>query len=123
MSCSIRICALILLSGFSWLCNASYERDADNSIKSRATVVLRQFLTLSTEMSNTAEIHFIEAEAVDWMNESLGCPQAGRSYDQVITPGYRVILSYQYQDYNVHLGEHHELVCTQPDGILPAPSQ
>lgn len=31
-------------------------------------------------------------EAVEWPDGSLGCPQPGVSYLQVITPGYRVVL-------------------------------
>lgn len=31
-------------------------------------------------------------EAVDWNDSSLGCPQPGYMYLQVITPGYRVVL-------------------------------
>lgn len=30
------------------------------------------------------------AELVTWSDGSLGCPQAGRSYMQVVVPGYRV---------------------------------
>ncbi len=122
MTDSMRMCALILLSGFSCLCNASDDFNAVNSVESRATSVLTKYLSHTTEISGTAEIHFIESEALDWMDASLGCPQPGRSYDQVITPGHRVILAYQNQYYNVHLSAHHGLICTRPDGILPAPS-
>ncbi len=33
------------------------------------------------------------AEARDWSDSSLGCPQPGRMYLQVITPGYLVIVA------------------------------
>lgn len=41
-------------------------------------------------------------EAVEWPDASLGCPQPGMMYGQVITPGYRIVLeaagrSYDYR--------------------------
>ena len=32
-------------------------------------------------------------EARDWPDSSLGCPQPGMMYAQVITPGYLVVIS------------------------------
>jgi hypothetical protein len=31
-------------------------------------------------------------EAVEWSDGSLGCPEAGMAYIQVIVPGYRLVL-------------------------------
>ena len=41
-------------------------------------------------------------EAVEWSDSSLGCPQPGMMYLQVITPGFRVILQAQGQAYEYH---------------------
>lgn len=122
MSCFIRMYTLVFLSGFSWASYAEIDFDADHSPESRAMATLKQYLSLPAKLGGSTGIHVIESEALDWIDASLGCPQPGRSYDQVITPGHRVILSYQDQDYNVHLSERHALVCTLPDGILPAPA-
>jgi hypothetical protein len=40
-----------------------------------------------------AQIALVRAEAVDWPDSSLGCPQPGMMYLQVVTPGYRLVLS------------------------------
>ncbi len=32
-------------------------------------------------------------ESVDWPDSSLGCPQPGMLYSQVVTPGYLVVVS------------------------------
>lgn len=121
---SIQICVLILLSGSSCLCIASDDFSADYNLESHATAVLAQYLSHTTNMSDTANIHIIESEALDWMDASLGCPQSSQDYAPIITPGHRVILSSQNQYYNIHLSAHHGLVCTLPDGIHPpAPSQ
>jgi hypothetical protein len=34
-----------------------------------------------------------QIEAVDWPDASLGCPEEGKAYAQVIMPGYRLVLS------------------------------
>lgn len=47
-------------------------------------------------------IEVIEFEAVDWRDSSLGCPEPGKSYLQVITPGYRVVLQADGQTYEYH---------------------
>jgi hypothetical protein len=38
------------------------------------------------------EIVLTSMEAEEWGDTSLGCPQEGHSYAQVITPGYRLVL-------------------------------
>lgn len=50
------------------------------------------------------EIRVVEARAVTWPDSSLGCPEPGRMYLQVLTPGYRVILEAQGQRYAYHAG-------------------
>lgn len=40
--------------------------------------------------------------AMEWPDTSLGCPQEGMMYAQVITPGYLIMLSVQGQMYEYH---------------------
>lgn len=40
-----------------------------------------------------SRITLVRIEAVDWPDSSLGCPQPGMMYLQVITPGYRLVLA------------------------------
>jgi hypothetical protein len=42
--------------------------------------------------SNHASIEPISIEPVDWPDASLGAPEHGVMYAQMITPGYRVVL-------------------------------
>jgi hypothetical protein len=44
-------------------------------------------------------------EPMDWSDASLGCPQEGFMYAQVITPGYLIILEAQGQTYEYHTDE------------------
>ncbi len=50
----------------------------------------------------TGEITVISYEEVNWPDTSLGCPQPGRMYAQVITPGYRVVLEAGGNQYEAH---------------------
>jgi hypothetical protein len=48
------------------------------------------------------EVLVKSVEAADWPDASLGCPQPGMMYAQMITPGYRVVLEVEGQPYEVH---------------------
>jgi len=46
------------------------------------------------------EISVISVEAVTWNDSSLGCPEKGMMYIQVLTPGYRIILEVSGKQYD-----------------------
>lgn len=48
------------------------------------------------------QIKLVSMERVEWSDTSLGCPQEGYMYAQVITPGYLLILAAQGQQYTYH---------------------
>lgn len=41
-------------------------------------------------LANAAQVRVISAQRVDWPDSSLGCPQPGFMYSQIVTPGYRI---------------------------------
>lgn len=47
-------------------------------------------------------IELLEAIPVQWNDSSLGCPQPGQAYLQVVTPGYLVTLMLEETIYQVH---------------------
>jgi hypothetical protein len=49
-----------------------------------------------------AVINLVSAEAVSWPDGSLGCPEKGMAYAQVITPGYLIVLEVNNVDYEYH---------------------
>lgn len=51
---------------------------------------------------DASQIEAVRIEPVDWPDTSLGCPQPGQAYAQVITPGYLVILTAGGQEYEYH---------------------
>lgn len=53
----------------------------------------------------TSDISLVEAKGVTWSDGSLGCPQAGMAYAQVLTPGYLIKLKYDGRDFEYHAGK------------------
>lgn len=60
-----------------------------------------------------AAITVRSVESVDWPDASLGCPQPGMMYAQVITPGYRVILEAKGKRYEYHAGTSNVILCNK----------
>lgn len=48
------------------------------------------------------QITLVSVEFMDWSDSSLGCPQEGFMYAQVITPGYLIILETNGEQYPYH---------------------
>lgn len=62
-----------------------------------------------------AEIRVVEARTVTWPDSSLGCPEPGRMYLQVLTPGYRIILEARGERYTYHAGRQGPPFLCPPD--------
>ena len=83
-------------------------------------------LALLAEETGAAEVAFSldSAMSVTWSDASLGCPQEGFAYAQVITPGYRLLFSQEGAVYAVHtnVDGSHAVVCEgaeEPEAIAP----
>lgn len=48
------------------------------------------------------EIILVETEETDWPDASLGCPEDGMMYAQVVTPGYHIVLEAEGEQYEYH---------------------
>ena len=83
--------------------------------ENRATAIARQ--TLAGELScQPGAINIVGVEPMEWSDSSLGCPQPGMMYMQVITPGYRITLEHDGQQYVVHTDQGQRAVhCKAPD--------
>lgn len=61
------------------------------------------------------EIMLVQAESVVWPDGSLGCPQPGMQYAQVLTPGFLIRLQSGDQEYEYHTGRGSTVVsCENP---------
>ena len=59
------------------------------------------------------KIVLIRVEYVDWPDTSLGCPEPGKVYAQVITPGYKILLSDGQEEYEYHSDKENNVVYCQ----------
>ena len=67
------------------------------------------------------EITIVQAHAVEWNDGSLGCPQPGLMYIQVITPGFRVVLLAKDQMFDYHTDTNSQFILCNPDGVIDDP--
>ena len=94
--------------------NASGASQKDDAIRRARELLARQLAT--------PELRVVlqSAEPAQWPNASLGCPEKGMQYAQMITSGYRVLLTVAGREYEVHVAGPHAVVC-QPKGDAAKP--
>jgi hypothetical protein len=69
---------------------------------------MEQMVTLAMEdlaaqlSIDVDQIELLGAQTVEWGDTSLGCPQPGTTYAQVITPGFRIVLEAEGKRYEYH---------------------
>jgi len=69
---------------------------------------------------DAADVEFVRQEEVDWPDGSLGCPQPGMSYRQMVTNGIFIQLRVGDRLYNYHGGTNRPAsLCTSKDEVLP----
>lgn len=56
------------------------------------------------------KVILVKIEPVDWPDASLGSPEPSKIYAQVITPGYRIILSDGVNQYEYHSDSQNKIV-------------
>lgn len=63
------------------------DRTSGRSLASLARADLARRLGVSV-----GEVEVVEVQPVEWPDASLGCPEPGKVYAAVITPGFRIML-------------------------------
>jgi len=53
----------------------------------------------------------LSVDRVQFRDSSLGCPQEGQMYLQVITPGYQVLLRVEGETYDYRISEQRVFLC------------
>jgi len=85
-------------------------------------MVLRAKEDLSDHLGVAIDlIDLIQVEPVTWNDVSLGCPQAGREYPQVITPGFCFLLEVDGQEYTYHSDTAQRVVLCEVNGLPNEP--
>lgn len=70
---------------------------------------------LAKRLSVTVDqITVVSATSTEWPDSSLGCPQPGMAYSQIVTPGYRIVLSQGQKQYDYHTDASATIVLCTP---------
>jgi hypothetical protein len=94
--------AAILLSAGWWI----WQSKAPPPDGDQFPYVAAARTALATRMdAQRSEIDVVSITAKEWGDTSLGCPEEGKSYLQIITSGYIVILEYKGEWYTYHTDE------------------
>ena len=76
---------------------------------------------LEVPLSNIA---LVSAAASKWPDASLGCPQPGRMYAQVVTRGWTVLLKADGNTHEVHVSRKRAVMCGKAERKLgPTPAK
>ncbi|WP_298828228.1 hypothetical protein [uncultured Piscinibacter sp.] len=63
----------------------------------RADAAMRASVTV-------ADVHIESTQSVTWRDASLGCPQPGMMYAQILVPGWRVVIAAGGKRLDYHVG-------------------
>lgn len=90
-------------------------------------VAIRARTELAGELE-TAEgnLKLVSAQPITWRDASVGCPEPGQGYAQVLTEGYLVVFEYNDEQYEVHQAvDADPIVCFEPapDGFVSPTKQ
>jgi len=81
----------------------------------KASEDLAQRLSIRSE-----QINLVEVKAVTWSDSSLGCPQPGMAYTDVLTPGYLIVFEYADNQHEYHSGKGLDFTyCPNPQPPVP----
>lgn len=70
------------------------------------------------------QVSVVRAEAVTWNDGSLGCPEPGQLYTQVLTPGYWLVLRAGGQEFDFRASDRGGLkLCPIGQGRPPIEDQ
>jgi hypothetical protein len=99
------------ISPVSVLPTPQLQRDIDEMILTDLRPLVAEQLNIAAEA-----LTLVSVARVEWPDASLGCPQEGMMYAQVITPGWRVIFAgASGEEYDVHTAEKADtfVICQQ----------
>ncbi|MCC7354479.1 MAG: hypothetical protein IT330_12085 [Anaerolineae bacterium] len=65
------------------------------------------------------QISVVGVESVEWSDTSIGCPEPGKAYAQVITSGFKIVLRADGTTYTYHTGGGKVVLC-QPGAAAPS---
>ncbi len=85
---------------------------ANETVPGGIETAARQLLADDLEVDE-GDFRLDSSEGKGWSDASLGCPQEGMAYAQVITPGYKLVFDLAGKSYAVHTNSDgsHMVIC------------
>jgi hypothetical protein len=68
-------------------------------------------------------IRAVLVEAVEWPDASLGCPEPGKVYAQMATPGFRVVLEARGERYEYHTDREQTAALCEEKAVTGSPTE
>lgn len=102
--------------------NRGQTPQAGPTFEPAATMLVEQARGDLTQRTGIAadQIVISSVQAVTWPDSSLGCPQPGMAYAQVLTPGYLILLEAGGEVYEYHAGRNSSaFYCADPEPPVP----
>jgi hypothetical protein len=102
------------LNGTAIICRETGDPIGQGTVRDPivAEFIMQAIATLSEQQGVPADqVVLVRSEAVDWPDSSLGCPQPGEAYLDVITPGYRIVLAIGEDYYEFHTDQQRMFLC------------
>jgi hypothetical protein len=105
------ISVAVALSSWFWLsaCQTQPAAEAQETPAEKGRQLVADHLNLALEATT-----LVSSTAVEFSDSSLGCPQPGMAYAQVITPGHRVIVEADGRRFDVRVAGSHARICHSP---------
>jgi len=94
-------------------CSSNGSADINTASAPAANTPGAMAIAVVAELTGAApeQITLLSEEAVDFSDSSLGCPQPGMAYMQVITPGHQVMAEYAGEIYDVRVAGGRAVIC------------
>lgn len=115
------VLAVLMSGGLTLGCADTGPSDAPSGVAAERPAKVAsspEAVAISTVAAQTGlapdQLNIISSEAVNFSDASLGCPQPGMAYPQVITPGYRVLVEGGGQSFDVRVSGRRGRICDNP---------
>ena len=100
---------LVVVAIAMWPALAAFAQQPGKPDAEAAALARR---TLAAKLSLPIErIKIVSVSPVEWRDSSLGCPERGMVYTQVLTSGYKVTLRAADREHAVHVAGTHVVIC------------
>ncbi len=104
--------------------SATQPGDSEMSDPQQERAITAARRQLAQTVTNANDVVIVSVTAEEWPDSALGCPQPGMMYQQVITPGYLVVLKTAGKLHSVHTDTSgRAVVCARAADTSRAPNQ